>query len=144
MGAYVLNMLFALLVVGGLAIGSLWLWKKLQSGGGAALFGARPQPALRLRSAVQLGVNSKLIVVEFAGRQMLLAATRQGVSLIADTVAEGDAPESVDNSDDQADAAREDFSVMLERVLTLPPLSTANTTQGVAPPSPRATKRSKA
>lgn len=79
MGDLVLRLLLMLPLVGGLAVLSLWLWRKTQLGG--VVVG-------RVRSvavidSVALGPSNRLLVVEFDGRKLLLSASRQGVSLLS-------------------------------------------------------------
>ncbi|MEQ1508937.1 MAG: flagellar biosynthetic protein FliO [Sphingopyxis sp.] len=80
-----LNMLVMLLLVGALAYGSLWTWKKAQSGsfsGRFARFAPRPQ-RLRVQSQLQLGLHNRLVAIEYDGRSLLIAASRSGISLIS-------------------------------------------------------------
>lgn len=85
MGEYVLRLLVMLPLLGGLAWASLWLWKKVQLG--------LPQThgrtrAVKVVDAVPMGTAGRLAVVEFAGRTLLVAASRQGITLLAE--GEGD------------------------------------------------------
>lgn len=81
---YFLRLLILLPLVGGLAWGSLWLWKRVQMGvplvGGGA---ARPR-AVEMVDVLPLGPGSKLAVVEFAGQRILLAVSRNGITRLAD------------------------------------------------------------
>ena len=82
--AYLLRLLLLLPLVGGLAVITLWLYRRLQPG---MQFGNRER-AVRVIDAVPMGPRSRLAVVEFAGRRFLLAVSRGRV----DTIAETDAP----------------------------------------------------
>jgi flagellar protein FliO/FliZ len=81
MTEYFLRLLILLPLVGGLAWGSLWLWKRVQLGLPAHRPAARPA---RIVDVLTLGTAGKLAVVDFGGKTLLLAASRQGVSLIAE------------------------------------------------------------
>ena len=83
-GYYLLQLFLMLLLVGGMAVLSLWLYKKLQPGG--MPFGRR-ESAVRVIDAVPMGPFSRLAVVEFAGRRFLIAVSRGRVDTIAETEA---------------------------------------------------------
>ena len=85
-GYYLLQLFLMVLLVGGMAVLSLWLYKKLQPGG-FSLGGARER-AVRVIDAVPMGPMSRLAVVEFAGKRILIAVSRGRV----DTIAECPAP----------------------------------------------------
>lgn len=77
---YLLRLVLLLPLVGGLAWGSLWMWKRLQTG----LPGAVSQDRhIRLVEVLPIGAGSKLAVVEFGGKQHLLAVGRGAVTPIA-------------------------------------------------------------
>jgi flagellar protein FliO/FliZ len=84
MGAYLLQLVLMILLVSGLAVLSLWLYRKLQPG----MIGARGERALRVIDAVPMGPMSRLAVVEFSGKRYLIAVSRGRV----DRIAEADAP----------------------------------------------------
>ncbi|HTU10066.1 MAG TPA: flagellar biosynthetic protein FliO [Allosphingosinicella sp.] len=79
--AYVIKLAILIPLVGGLAWGSLWLWRRAQQGIGAA---GRRERLVTLLDATPLGATAKLAVVEFEGRRLLLAVSRTGVQLVAD------------------------------------------------------------
>lgn len=83
-GYYLLQLFLMVLLVGGMAVLSLWLYRKLQPG---LSFGQRER-AIRIIDAVPMGPMSKLAVVEFAGKRILIAVSRGRV----DTIAEAPAP----------------------------------------------------
>jgi flagellar protein FliO/FliZ len=85
MAEYFLRLLVFIPLIGGLAWGSLWLWKRVQLGLPAHRPAARPA---RVIDVITMGTSGKLAVVEFAGRTLLVAASRQGISLLAE--GEGD------------------------------------------------------
>jgi len=82
MTEYFLRLFLVLPLVGGLAWGSLWLWKRLQLG--LPVQRSVEKPA-RLVDVLTLGTAGKLAVVEFDGRMLLVAASRQGISLVAES-----------------------------------------------------------
>jgi len=76
------RLLLILPLIGGMAWGSLWLWKKLQIGLPMTTASTR---AVRVVDAVSLGGNGRLLVVEFGKDRLLLGASRSGISLLAST-----------------------------------------------------------
>lgn len=81
---YILNLVLMLALVAGMAVGALWLWRKAQPGLG---FGNR-QRVVKLVDALPLGATSRLAVVEFDERHLLIAVSRGRIELLA----EGPAP----------------------------------------------------
>jgi flagellar protein FliO/FliZ len=69
-------------LVGGLAWASLWMWKRVQSGLPLQRAGGQP---VRVTASLSLGTSGKLAVVEFGGRELLVAVSRNGISLVADS-----------------------------------------------------------
>ncbi len=87
---YLLRLALLLPLVGALAWGSLWLWKRLQIGMPVAQ--TRDQ-LIRIAELRPIGAGTKLAVVEFGGKQLLVAISRTGVtSLAIDDREEFDAP----------------------------------------------------
>lgn len=84
-GYYLLQLFLMVLLVGGMAVLSLWLYRKLQPG---LPFGSQRERAVRIIDAVPMGPMSRLAVVEFAGKRILIAVSRGRV----DTIAEAPAP----------------------------------------------------
>jgi flagellar protein FliO/FliZ len=82
MAEYFLRLLILVPLVGGLAWGSLWLWKRVQLGLPAHRPVDRPAAVV---DVLTLGTAGKLAVVEFGGKTLLVAASRHGVSLIAES-----------------------------------------------------------
>jgi flagellar protein FliO/FliZ len=82
---YLLRLFLVVPLVGGLAWGSLLLWKRIQLGLPVKPTGNRP---VRIVDAVTLGTNGKLVVVEFGGDILLLGVTRSGISRL------GNAPDA--------------------------------------------------
>lgn len=79
---YFLRLLIVIPLLGGMAWGSLWLWKRLQLG--LPTTTPRTRPA-RIVDVVTMGTAGKLAVVEFGGRTLLVAASRAGISLVAES-----------------------------------------------------------
>lgn len=82
---YILRLLILLPLIGGMAWGSLWLWKKVQMGTlQLPGQGAKRARAIEMIDVLPLGPGTKLTVVEFAGQRILLAVSRGGVTRLAD------------------------------------------------------------
>ena len=77
---YFLRLFLIIPLIGALAWGSLWLWKRVQ-------IGLPPKPEtdrpVHVIDAVPLGPNGKLLVVEFNGARVLLGVSRNGISTLA-------------------------------------------------------------
>lgn len=84
MTAYILKLLLMLPLVGGLAYGALWMWRKAQPG---MAFGQRDR-LVKLVDAVPLGATSRLAVVEFGDKRLLLAVSRGRIDLLSEASAE--------------------------------------------------------
>jgi flagellar protein FliO/FliZ len=83
MWAYILKLVILIPLVGGLAFGSLWLWRRVQPG---MAFSQRER-MVKLVDAIPLGATGKLAVVDFAGKRLLLAVSRTGISVVSETAA---------------------------------------------------------
>ncbi len=81
---YILRLLILLPIVGGMAWGSLWLWKRVQMGMPLVGGGTAKTRAVEMIDVLPLGPGSKLAVVEFAGQRVLIAVSRNGITRIAD------------------------------------------------------------
>ena len=79
MGWYLLKLLIMLPLVGGMAFGALWLWRKYQPG----LLASQANRSLKLLEALPLGTFGKLAVVEFEGEKLLISVTRGRIERIA-------------------------------------------------------------
>jgi flagellar protein FliO/FliZ len=77
---YILRLMLVVPLIGGLAWGSLWLWKRVQLG-----LPVKPENNLPVRviDAITLGTNGKLLVVEFGSETLLLGVSRNGISSLA-------------------------------------------------------------
>jgi flagellar protein FliO/FliZ len=78
---YIMRLMLLVPLVGGLAWGSLWLWRRVQLGLPVAPQASRPAKML---DVLPMGTGGKLAVVEFGGRQLLIAVSRNAITLIAD------------------------------------------------------------
>jgi flagellar protein FliO/FliZ len=81
---YILRLLILLPLVGGMAWGSLWLWKRVQMGMPLAGGGTKQGRPVEMIGVLPLGPGTKLAVVEFAGQQILLSVSRGNVTRLAD------------------------------------------------------------
>ena len=87
MGAYILRLLIMLVLVSGLAVLALWLYRRLQPGMGA--FGQRDR-AVKVVDAVPMGGMARIAVVEFAGKRYLVGVSRGRMDLIGEAPIPGD------------------------------------------------------
>jgi flagellar protein FliO/FliZ len=78
--AYILKLVILLPLIGGMAFGALWLWRRVQPG---MAFGQR-EKAVRLVDAIPLGASGRLAVVDFAGKRLLVAVSRTGIQLVSE------------------------------------------------------------
>lgn len=85
MTTYILKLVFLVPLVAGMAFGALWLWRKVQPG---MAMGQRER-MVKLVDAVPLGATGRLAVVEFGGKQLLLAVSRGQVQLLSEAGAGG-------------------------------------------------------
>ena len=82
MTAYILKLLILLPLVGGLAFGALWLWRRVQPG---VALGQRER-AVKVVDAIPLGAVGRLAVVDFADKRLLVAVSRGRIELISESV----------------------------------------------------------
>lgn len=78
MTEYFLRLLFLVPLVGGLAFGALWLWRKAQPG----LATGQRERLVKVLDAVPMGTTGRLAVVEFEGKRILLAVGRNGIARV--------------------------------------------------------------
>ena len=81
MTAYILKLLILLPLVGGLAFGALWLWRRVQPG---VALGQRER-AVKVVDAIPLGAVGRLAVVDFADKRLLVAVSRGRIELISES-----------------------------------------------------------
>ncbi|APL95278.1 hypothetical protein Sj15T_23180 [Sphingobium sp. TA15] len=77
---YFVKLLILLPLVGGMAFGALWLWRKYQPG----MMAGQNDRSLKLLEALPMGTFGKLAVVEFEGKKILLSVTRGRIEKIAE------------------------------------------------------------
>ena len=78
--SYILKLLVLIPLVCGMAFGALYLWRKLQPG---FAVGQRDR-RLRLVEALPVGAASRLAVVEFGDKQLLVAISRGRIELVSE------------------------------------------------------------
>lgn len=83
---YLLKLLILLPLIGGLAWGSLKFAQKMQAKMGAPADGTR---SIRVVETTMLSPTLKLAVIEFHGREILVSASRQGLTRLAEAPARG-------------------------------------------------------
>ncbi|MBN8847855.1 MAG: flagellar biogenesis protein [Sphingomonas sp. 67-36] len=86
MWAYVLKLVILLPLVCGLMIGSLYLWRRLES----RLPGKSPTRMIAVRETMMISPSVRLAVVDFEGSRLLVSVGRGGVTLVDKTVARGE------------------------------------------------------
>ena len=77
---YILKLLVLLPMIGLLAWASLKFAQKMQ----AKVAGAPGSKSVRIIETVMLSPTQRLAVIEFRGREILVAATRQGLTRLAE------------------------------------------------------------
>ncbi len=77
---YFVKLAIMLPLVGGMAFGALWLWRKYQPG----LLGAQADRAIKVLEMLPMGTFGKLAVIEFDGQRVLVSVTRGRIEKIAD------------------------------------------------------------
>ena len=82
---YFVKLLILLPLVGGMAFGALWLWRKYQPG----MMVGQNDRSLKVLEALPMGTFGKLAVVEFEGKKILLSVTRGRIEKIAEGDAQG-------------------------------------------------------
>lgn len=77
---YFIKLIVLLPLVGGMAYGALWLWRKYQPG----LLGAQNDRAIKVLEMLPMGTFGKLAVVEFDGKRLLVSVTRGRIEKLAE------------------------------------------------------------
>lgn len=77
---YFIKLIILLPLVGGMAYGALWLWRKYQPG----LLGAQGDRAIKILEMLPMGTFGKLAVVEFDGKRLLVSVTRGRIEKLAE------------------------------------------------------------
>jgi len=78
---YFMKLVILLPMVGGMAFGALWLWRKYQPG---MMMGGQTDRAVKMIEVLPMGTVGKIAVVEFGGKQILLSVTRNRIDKIAE------------------------------------------------------------
>lgn len=78
MTEYIIKLVIMLPLVCGLMIGCLYLWRRLES----RLPGQAGDRMLAVKETMMVSTGTRLAVIEFEGRKLLVAVSRTGVSLI--------------------------------------------------------------
>ena len=81
LGWYFLKLLILLPMVGGMAYGALWLWRKYQPG----MLAGQNDRTVKLLEVLPMGTFGKLAVIEFDGKKILLSVTRGKIEKIAES-----------------------------------------------------------
>ena len=84
MQEYLIRLLIFIPVIGSMIWGSLWLWRKTQTGVGPSWMGGQSNRALRVVEAISVGTGCRLVVVKFRERELLLAINRTHSVLLAE------------------------------------------------------------
>lgn len=83
---YVVKLILVLPLIGAMIWGSLKLLQKMQSRYGAA---AGPARSVRIVETTMLSPTLRLAVIEFHGREILVSASRSGLTRLAEAPARG-------------------------------------------------------
>lgn len=75
---YIIKLFIMLPLIGLLIFGCLWLYRKYQP----QMMTRQNSNLLNVVETLPMGVQSKLAVVDFGGRHILLAVTRSGIERI--------------------------------------------------------------
>ena len=86
MGWYILKLVIVLPLIAGLAWGCLRLARAMQERAG----GAPGAKSARIIETTMLSPTLKLAVIEFHGREILVSASRNGLTRLAEAPARGD------------------------------------------------------
>lgn len=78
MTEYIIKLVIMLPLVCGLMIGCLYLWRRLES----RLPGQPANRMLAVKETMMVSTGTRLAVLEFEGRKLLVSVSRNGVSLI--------------------------------------------------------------
>ncbi|MHA3840824.1 flagellar biosynthetic protein FliO [Sphingomonas aestuarii] len=78
MWSYILKLVVLLPLVCGLLIGCLYLWRKLES----RMPGNTGERMLKVRETMMISTGTRLAVLEFEGKKLLVSVGRGGVTLI--------------------------------------------------------------
>jgi len=77
---YFVKLLILLPMVGGMAFGALWLWRKVQPG----MVTGQRERVVKLVDAIPMGAVGRLAVVDFADKRLLIAVSRGKIELLSE------------------------------------------------------------
>jgi flagellar protein FliO/FliZ len=75
---YIIKLIILLPLVCGLMVGCLWLWRKLES----RMPGQPATRSIQVKETMMVTAGTRLAVIEFEGRKLLVSVGRGGVQLI--------------------------------------------------------------
>ncbi len=93
---YVLRLFILVPLIGAMAWGSIWLWRRVQSGlpaipglpvipGLAGFTGAaKAERSARVVDVLSMGTSGKIAVIEFGDKELLVAVSRAQISLLSE------------------------------------------------------------
>jgi flagellar protein FliO/FliZ len=85
--SYLLNVLLMLALVGGMAVGTLWLMRKFQPG---LSIGGQRDRLVKVVDAVPMGATGgRLAVVEFEGKRILVGISRGRMDVLCEAPIDG-------------------------------------------------------
>ena len=78
MWSYILKLVVLLPLVCGLMIGCLYLWRRLE----ARMPSNQGERMVKVRETMMVSTGTKIAVLEFQGRHLLVSVSRSGVTLL--------------------------------------------------------------
>ena len=78
MWSYILKLVVLLPLVCGLMIGCLYLWRRLE----ARMPGNQGERLVKVRETMMVSTGTKIAVLEFENRLLLVSVSRNGVTLL--------------------------------------------------------------
>ncbi|KQM38935.1 FliO/MopB family protein [Sphingomonas sp. Leaf10] len=78
MWSYILKLVILLPLVCGLMIGCLYLWRRLE----ARMPGNQGERLVKVRETMMVSTGTKIAVLEFENRLLLVSVSRNGVTLL--------------------------------------------------------------
>ena len=78
MWSYILKLVVLLPLVCGLMIGALYLWRRLE----ARMPGNQGERLVKVKETMMISPTTRLAVIDFEGRRLLVSVSRAGVSLV--------------------------------------------------------------
>lgn len=87
MGEYILRLVIMVPLIGAMAWGSLWLWRKAQLSGAGLAGLAFPKQAdrkARVLDVLSVGSGTKIAVIDFGDKELLVAISRAQTRLLSE------------------------------------------------------------